>query len=53
MPQMLTEEEAAAAEEDGPPTEEEIPPTNEVELDVLPGGADANGTASDEDERPG
>jgi cell division initiation protein len=53
MPQMLTEEEAAAAEEDGPPTEEDIPPTNEVELDVLPGGADANGTASDEDERPG
>src|SRR3954463_8763961 len=53
MPQMLTEEEAAAAEEDGPPTEEEIPPTNEVELDVLPGGADANGDASDEDERPG
>ena len=53
MPQMLSEEEAAAAlEEDGPPTEEDIPPTNEVELDVLPGGADPNGAASDDDERP-
>jgi cell division initiation protein len=49
MPQMLSEEEAAV-EEDGPPTKEEIPPTNEVEFDVLPGGA-AKG--SDEDERPG
>jgi cell division initiation protein len=45
MPQMLTEEEAVA--EDGPPTEEEPEPTNEVEFDVLPGGA-----GSDEDERP-
>ena len=58
MPQMLGEEAAAAAaDEDGPPTEEEIPPTTEVEFDVLPDGAGAdNGTdagASDEDERPG
>src|SRR3954465_8810793 len=35
MPQMLSEEEAAAVEEDGPPTEDEIPPTTEVEFDVL------------------
>jgi len=59
MPQMLSEEEAAAEadpaieeagpplEDDGPPTEEAVPPTTEVELDVLPGGA-----GSDEDERP-
>src|SRR3954470_2555539 len=40
MPQML-------GEDDGPPTEEEPAPTNEVELDVLPGGA-----ASDDDQRP-
>jgi len=40
MPQMLSED-------DGPPTEEEPEPTNEVELDVLPGGA-----ASDDDQRP-
>jgi|SRR5215208_1260176 len=45
MPQMLSEEEAV--DEDGPPTEEDVPTTNEVELDVLPGGA-----GSDEDERP-
>jgi cell division initiation protein len=50
MPQMISEEEAA--EDEGPPTEEDVPPTNEVELDVLPGGADSNGVASDEDERP-
>jgi cell division initiation protein len=48
MPQMLSE--ADAIDEDGPPTEEDVPTTNEVELDVLPGGA--NGAASDEDERP-
>jgi DivIVA domain-containing protein len=36
MPQMLGEQEA---EENGPPTEPVDPPTNEVELDVLPGGA--------------
>ena len=58
MPQMLSEEESATAvEDDGPPTEEEIPPTTEVEFDVLPGGAGAengaDGAASDEDERPG
>jgi cell division initiation protein len=51
MPQMLTEEEAVAEDgpltEDGPPTEEEPEPTNEVEFDVLPGGA-----GSDEDDRP-
>ena len=45
MPQMISEEEAL--EEDGPPTEDDVPTTNEVELDVLPGGA-----GSDEDERP-
>lgn len=50
MPQMLSE--AEALDEDGPPTEEDVPTTNEVELDVLPGGADANGAASNEDERP-
>jgi cell division initiation protein len=48
MPQMLTEQ--GAAEVDGPPTEEELPPTNDVELDVLPGGAGANGVSADEDE---
>lgn len=37
MPQMLS---AVEAGEDGAPTEENGPPTNEVELDVLPGGAD-------------
>ena len=46
MPQMLSEQEAI--DEDGPPTEEDVPTTNEVELDVLPGGA-----GQDEDERPG
>ena len=50
MPQMLTEPETRG--EEGPPTEEDVPTTNEVELDVLPGGADANGAVSDEDERP-
>jgi hypothetical protein len=35
MPQMLTEPEP---EDDPAPTEENGPPTNEVELDVLPGG---------------
>jgi cell division initiation protein len=51
MPEMLSEDEAV--DDEGPPTEEDVPPTNEVELDVLPGGADSNGVASDEDERPG
>src|SRR3954454_22296847 len=46
MPQMLSEDDAA--EDDGPPTEEDMPTTNEVELDVIRGGA-----GSDEDERPG
>jgi len=46
IPRMLSEQEALADE--GPPTEEDVPPTNEVELDVLPGGA-----GQDEDERPG
>jgi cell division initiation protein len=50
MPQMLSEEETVV--EDGPPTEEELPPTNDVELDVLPGGAAANGTTSDDDDEP-
>jgi DivIVA domain-containing protein len=36
MPQMLSVE----AGEDGAPTEENGPPTSEVELDVLPGGAE-------------
>jgi cell division initiation protein len=49
MPQMLSEEEAL---EDGPPTEEELPTTTEVELDVLPGGAAANGTPSEDEEEP-
>jgi cell division initiation protein len=47
MPQMLSEQDAVG--EDGPPTEE-APPTNEVEFDVLPGGAAADGASSDEDE---
>jgi DivIVA domain-containing protein len=50
MPQMLTEQEAdddAPFAEDGPPTEPVDPPTNEVELDVLEGGAAA---ADEEDE---
>jgi cell division initiation protein len=50
MPQMLSEEDAVA--EDEPPTEEELPTTNDVELDVLPGGAAANGTSTDEEEEP-
>jgi cell division initiation protein len=41
IPQMLAEQEP---ESDPAPTEENGPPTNEVELDVLPGGA-----AEDED----
>jgi len=41
IPQMLSEQEP---ESDPAPTEENGPPTNEVELDVLPGGA-----AEDED----
>ena len=51
MPQMLSEDDGV--DEDGPPTEEDVPTTNEVEFDVLPGGAAADGTGSDEDERPG
>ena len=50
MPQMLSEDDVV--DEDGPPTEEEVPTTNEVEFDVLPGGAAADGAGSDEDERP-
>jgi len=47
MPRMLAEDpdqELPVTEEDPAPTEENGPPTNEVELDVLPGGA-----AEDED----
>lgn len=48
MPRMLTDQdpdqELPATEEDPAPTDENGPPTNEVELDVLPGGA-----ADDED----
>jgi DivIVA domain-containing protein len=42
MPQMLSEKDA---EQSAPPTEVDDPPTSEVELDVLPGGA-----AGDDDE---
>jgi cell division initiation protein len=61
MPQMLSEEEALdetesvepvdsiPGEEDGQATEEHPAPTSDVELDVLPGGADAQ---DDEDDRP-
>src|SRR3954467_411412 len=45
MPQMIGDEEAL--EDDGPPTEDDVLTTNEVELDVLPGGA-----GSDEEEPP-
>ena len=48
MPQMLSDQDAVG--EDGPPTEEELPTTNDVELDVLPGGAAGNGVSADEDE---
>ena len=48
MPQMLSEQDGG--EDDGPPTEEELPPTNDVELDVLPGGAAGNGVAADDEE---
>src|SRR3954447_1489805 len=48
MPQMLSEQDAV--DQDGPPTEEELPITNDVELDVLPGGAAGNGVSADEDE---
>jgi cell division initiation protein len=51
MPQMISEQDEVV-EEDGPPTEEDVPTTNEVELDVLPGGARSGGAASDEDDRP-
>jgi DivIVA domain-containing protein len=44
MPQMLSEENAEQA---GTPAEEADPTTNEVELDVLPGGA-AGSTDADE-----
>jgi cell division initiation protein len=47
MPRMLSDDpdqELPVTEEDPAPTEENGPPTNEVELDVLPGGA-----ADDED----
>jgi DivIVA domain-containing protein len=48
MPQMLSDEDIA--DQDGPPTEEELPTTGEVELDVLPGGAAADGASSDEED---
>jgi cell division initiation protein len=48
MPQMLSEPDTVG--DDGPPTEEELPTTNDVELDVLPGGAAGNGVSADEDE---
>ena len=44
MPQMISEENA---EQEGTPAEEADPTTNEVELDVLPGGA-AGSTDADE-----
>jgi DivIVA domain-containing protein len=63
MPQMLGEDEqldtaeAEPAEDDGQPTEEHTALGNGVELDVLPGGAEADGTDPDgtdpgEDDRP-
>jgi DivIVA domain-containing protein len=48
MPQMLSDQDAL--EDEGPPTEEELPTTNDVELDLLPGGAAADGASSDEEE---
>src|SRR4051794_28656361 len=48
MPQMLSEQ--AAVDPDEPPTEEELPIANDVELDLLPGGAAGNGVSADEDE---
>ena len=48
MPQMLSEPDTVG--DVGPPTEEELPTTNDVELDVLPGGAAGNGVSADEDE---
>jgi cell division initiation protein len=55
MPQMLSEEEPLAndalpADEHEPPTEPELPPTNEVELDLLPGGAAADDASSDDED---
>src|SRR3954451_13896767 len=52
IPQMLSESEPIDEEEPGETTEEHPAPTTEVEFDVLPGGADADGTDPDEDERP-
>jgi len=50
MPQMIREPDT---EDDGVPTEENGPPTSEVELDVLPGGAeDEDTTANGSGERP-
>lgn len=46
MPQMLSDD----AELDEEPIEDELPTTGEVELDVLPGGAAADGASSDEDD---
>jgi DivIVA domain-containing protein len=48
MPQMLSDEDIV--DQDGPPTEEEMPTTGEVELDVRPGGAAADGASSDEED---
>jgi cell division initiation protein len=44
MPEMLSEDEP---EDGGPPTEPVDPPTNEVELDLLPGGAGADEVEDD------
>jgi DivIVA domain-containing protein len=56
LPQMLAEPEPDTeavpdTEEDGPDTEEEGPPTSEVDLDVLPGGADDSGDDTPADTR--
>jgi cell division initiation protein len=48
VPEMLSEEEALEEEAPGEPTEEHPTPA-EVELDLLPGGAEAD---SEEDDRP-
>lgn len=50
MPQMISEENAE--EESAPPVDRD-PPTNEVELDVLPGGAaPADGDEATQEEEP-
>lgn len=51
LPEQIADDAVVAmdppAELDGPPTEEDGPPTGEVELDVLPGGAEEDDTNGD------